>query len=309
VTPDDVAVASTRLLGHVRHTPCIDLDAGAFGLDQPLVLKLELLQHAGSFKPRGAFNRVLSATSVPAVGLVAASGGNHGIAVAHVAHALGHRAAIFVPEVSPATKVARIEALGAEVNVGGALYADAQRAADERAATTGAFLVHPYDDPMVVAGQGTCGYELDHDRPGLDTVVVAAGGGGFVAGIAAWFAGRVRVVCVEPATSRCVQAAFAAGHPVPVDVAGVASDSLGARQVGAVPFACLEATGGVECVTVADDDIRAAQRALWRELQLIVEPGGAAALAALLAGSYRPRPRERVAVVVCGANCDPATVT
>ena len=307
ITCDDVEAAAARVHGHVRRTPLLRLDAGAFGLDHPLVLKLELLQHAGSFKPRGAFNRVLAAPSVPRAGLVAASGGNHAIAVAHVGRALGHPVEIFVPEVTPPTKLDRIRALGAHVTVGGALYAEAQAAADLRADETGALLVHPYDHPDVVAGQGTCGRELDADEPGLDTVIVAAGGGGLIAGIATWFAGRARVVSVEPRTSNCLQAALAAGEPVPVDVSGVAADSLGARQLGAVPFACVR-TAGVLAVTVADDDIRDVQRALWREVQLIVEPGGATALAALLSGAYVPEADERVAVVVCGANCDPSTV-
>jgi threonine dehydratase len=305
VTRRDIDAAATRIGRHVRRTPVIDVEAGTFG-DHALVLKLELLQHAGSFKPRGAFNRVLLA-DVPAVGLVAASGGNHGVAVAHVAQALGHRAEVFVPATSPAAKVERIRALGATVAVGGAIYDDAQAAATARAEETGAVLVHPYDHADIVAGQGTVGRELDEQAPELDTVLVAVGGGGLIAGVASWFAGAVRVVSVEPTTIPAMHAALAAGHPVEVSVSGLAADSLGATRVGAVPFACA-APVVADAVLVDDEAIRAAQRALWRSLRVMAEPGGAAALAAVLSGAYVPGAGERVAVVVCGGNVDPAQV-
>lgn len=302
-----IDAAAERLAPHVRRTPVIDVEAEAFGF--PVSLKLELLQHTGSFKPRGAFNRVL-ASEVPEVGLIAASGGNHGLAVAHVATRLGHRAEIFVPEASPAIKVDRLRSFGSQVTVtvGGTLYADAQEASNRRAAETGALVVHPYDQIEVIAGQATMSRELDEQRPGLDTVLVAVGGGGLIAGAACWFAGRVKVVAVEPERSRALHAALEAGAPVDVDVSGLAADSLGARRVGDLAFAAArEAVDHVALVT--DDAISEAQRTLWRELRLVAEPGGAAALAAVRSGAYRPDAGERVAVVVCGSNTDPANVT
>ena len=307
VTPDDVDAAAARLVDHVRATPTIVLRAGELpGLACDVVLKLELLQHTGSFKPRGAFNRVLT-EQVPPAGLIAASGGNHGAAVAYVGARLGHDVEIFVPASSPPMKAERIRSLGGRAVVGGARYDDAQAAANERAAVSGALMIHPYDHPATVAGAGTCARELSQQVDGIDAVLTSTGGGGLTAGSASWFAGRVRVVSVEPATSQSMHAALRAGHPVTVDVEGIAIDSLGTRQIGAVPFACASAYGVVP-VIVSDDAIRDAQRALWRALRLVVEPGGAAALAALLSGAYVPTADERVAVIVCGANCDPATV-
>jgi threonine dehydratase len=307
VTADDVDEAARRIAGHVRETPVMVMEPGAFGVPSIVTLKLELLQHAGSFKPRGAFNRVLG-DDVPAAGVVAASGGNHGVAVAHVARSLGHRAEIFVPSVSAPAKVARIRALGADVTVGGAAYEDAQAVATTRAAETGALLVHPYDHPMVVAGQGTMARELDRQTPDTDTVLVAVGGGGLIAGVAAWFGDRLKIVSVEPAAIPAMYEARRAGHPVVVDVSGLAADSLGAPAIGAVPFATA-APFVDDAVLVSDDAIRAAQRALWEAVRLMAEPGGAAALAAVLSGAYRPEPGERVTVVVCGSNVDPQTVT
>jgi threonine dehydratase len=276
------------------------------GLEHDVWLKLELLQHAGSFKPRGAFHRVLTSI-VPAAGLIAASGGNHGAAIAHVGNTLGHATEIFVPETSPAMKAERIRSLGGTVVLGGARFDDAQAAANERVKVTGALMIHPFDHVDTVAGAGTCAIEIE-DQIGLpDTVLTSTGGGGLTSGTAAWFGGRARVVSVEPATSRALAAALDAGHPVPVEVEGVAIDSLGARQVGAVPFAVC-AANGVVGLTVSDDAIRAAQRAAWSQLRLVIEPGGAAALAAVLSGAYVAQPGESVVVVVCGANCDPATV-
>jgi threonine dehydratase len=307
VTPDDIARAAERLAGRVRVTPVVAAGSADLGVPAGTVLKLELLQHAGSFKTRGAFHRVLTAGPIPASGLIAASGGNHGAAVAYVARELGHRAEIFVPATSPAMKRDRIASFGAAVIVVDGYYDDAQRAADARAAESGAFTVHPYDHAAVVAGQGTMARELEGQAPVLDTVLVACGGGGFIAGQAAWFRDRVRIVSVEPESSQCLRAAKAAGQPVDVEVSGLAADSLGARRIGEVPWAVVERFVD-EAVTVSDEEIRAAQRALWSALRLVVEPGGAAALAALRTGAYRPARGERVAVAVCGANCDPATV-
>lgn len=300
MTPDDVERAAERIGGRIRRTPTIE--------HGPLVLKLELLQHAGSFKTRGALNRVLGEPSIPSAGLVAASGGNHGAALAYVGGALGIPTEIFMPSTSPDIKRRTIERFGATVRVIDGYYDDAQAAADARRAETGAMEIHPYDHPATVAGQGTMGRELEQQLGSFDTLLVAAGGGGFIAGQAAWFRDRVRVVSVEPETSQCLRAARLAGEPVDVAVSGVAADSLGARRLGAVPWALVRRFVD-ESVVVPDDAIRAAQRELWDELRLVAEPGGAAALAAIRAGAYRPGAGERVVIVVCGSNCDPADVT
>lgn len=298
VTPDDVDRAAELIGGRIRRTPTIEHGS--------LVLKLELLQHAGSFKTRGAFHRVLGAGEIPDAGLIAASGGNHGAALAYVGGALGIPTEIFVPSTSPDVKRRNIERFGATVRVIDGYYDDAQAAAELRRAETGALEIHPYDHPATVAGQGTMGRELEHQIGGIDTIVVASGGGGLIAGQAAWFGDRVRIVSVEPETSQCLRAARLAGEPVDVDVSGVAADSLGARRVGAVPWALVRRFVD-ESVVVPDDAIRAAQRELWDELRLIAEPGGAAALAAVRTGAYAPARGERVVVIVCGSNCDPAT--
>lgn len=304
----EILAAAERVGGRVRRTPAMRLSAGELGLAHPVTLKLELLQHAGSFKPRGAFNRVLAETerSGRPTALVAASGGNHGAAVAFAGQALGLPVEVFVPEMTSALKRQRIESFGAGLVVGGAIYDDAQAAADARAAATGALLVHPYDHADVVAGQGTMARELDEQEPDATTVLVAVGGGGLIAGAASWYRGRVKVVSVEPQAIPAMQAALAAGVPAEVGVSGIAADSLGAKRIGTVPFACA-APFVSEAVLVSDDAIRDAQRALWSALRLVVEPGGAAAVAALRAGAYRPDPGERVVAVVCGSNTDPAS--
>lgn len=308
ITPDDIERAAQRVGSHVRVTPVMHLAAGDLGISVPLTLKLELLQHVGSFKPRGAFSRVLAVLDdIPPAGIVAASGGNHGAAVAFVGHTLGIPAEVFVPSTSPSMKRERIAALGATVHVVDGLYDDAQAAASERQARTGALAVHPFDHPDVVAGQGTMSRELERQVGEFDTLLVATGGGGFTAGQAAWFQSRRRVVSVEPESSQCLHAARLAGEPVPVDVAGVAADSLGARRLGDVAWSVVQ-HHVAHSVTVSDHHIRAAQRLLWDRLRLVAEPGGATALAALLSGAYEPASDERVVVVVCGSNCDPASV-
>jgi threonine dehydratase len=305
-TRDDILAARDRIAGRVRLTPIIDPGPGAFDVDASITLKLELLQHTGSFKPRGAFSKIL-ASEVPPAGVVAASGGNFGLAVAYAARELGHHADIFVPSTSPATKIERVRRQGADVHVIDGYYDDAAAAARASADETGALPMHPFDQPEVVAGQGTIGVELSDQVPDADTVLVSVGGGGLIAGIAAWFAGDRRVVGVEPAGSHCLRSAMEAGAPVEVGVDSVAADSLGARRAGDIAVATARAYLD-RVVLVPDDAIRDAQRAIWRELQLVAEPGGATALAALRDGAYRPRPGERVVVVVCGANCDPADV-
>ncbi len=302
--PDDTDVSSAveRLAGLVRRTPVVFPGPGAFGVAKELALKLECLQHAGSFKVRGSFNTALAA-ELPDSGLIAASGGNHGIAVAHVARSLGVGAEVFVPGVSSAVKVDRIRALGATVHVVGELYDDAQAACDERAAETHALNIHPYDAPLTVAGQATLGVELLQQVDVLDTVVVAVGGGGLAAGLAAALPSHVRMVCVEPETSRCLSAAIEAGHPIPVEVAGVAADSLGAKTIGAVPWQLL--ADRAESVVVSDEAISAARRRLWDDARVVAEHGGATALAAITSGMVELGPDERTAVVVCGSNTDP----
>jgi threonine dehydratase len=305
-----IEAAHRRIAPFVRHTPLLRLAAGELDVPIPLVLKLELLQHAGSFKPRGAFNRLLlarEAGELPAKGVIAASGGNHGAAVAYAARALGLTAEIFVPELTPAAKRARIESLGARLVRTGATYAEALAASRERQAETGALEVHAYDHPAVLAGQGTTAKEFEADAPALTHILVATGGGGLIGGMAAWLAGRVKLISVEPAACPSLHDALAAGRPVQAAVGGVAADALGARQVGTLMFPQAQAFVA-EAVLVTDDAIRAAQRLLWDRLRLIAEPGGATALSALTSGAWVPPAGARVGVLVCGANADPATI-
>ncbi len=309
MTPTDIEAAAARIQGHVRRTPIIELEPRAFGVAARLVLKLELMQHAGSFKSRGAFNRLLAA-QVPEAGVIAASGGNHGAAVAYAARQLGHRAEIFVPESTPDVKIERLRRYGAQVMLSGASYAEAWAASQTRARDTGALEVHAYDQPEVVAGQGTLGREFEGqckatDLSGLDTVFVAVGGGGLIGGVAAWFAGRVKVVAVEPERCPTLYTAIRDGEPVDVEVGGIAADSLGARRIGRIGFEV--ARQHVDSIVlVSDQEIRDSQRALWDSVRMLVEPGAAAALAGLRTGKYQVGAGERVGVVVCGANTDPA---
>lgn len=307
VTPEDIRRARDRIDGRVRRTPVAELGDGAFGVPGRIALKLELLQHTGSFKPRGAFNRMLSA-DVPDVGVIAASGGNFGLAVAYAAAELGHRAEVFVPDSSPPVKARRIAEHGADVRLVPGFYDDALAASRDRAAETGALVMHAYDQPEVVAGQGTLAAELSEQLPDADTVLVAVGGGGLIGGVAAWYEGRTRVVGVEPDRCPTMSEALRAGRPVDVDVGGDAADSLGARMCGEIAHA-IAARYVEHVLLVTDDAIREAQRRLWDDVRVIAEPGGAAALAALLSGRYRPDPDERVVVLVCGANTDPGSVS
>ncbi len=304
----DVETAAARIGGSVRRTPVAQVEAATFGTPGPLWLKLEHLQHTGSFKARGAFNRVLAAReqgALPASGVVTASGGNAGLAVAFAAATVGVPAQVFVPTTAPAVKVARLAALGAGVVQHGTQYAEAFEAAVEHAAESGALFCHAYDQLEICAGQGTLALELAEQVPDVDTVLVAVGGGGLVAGVAAALEGRVRVVGVEPETIPTLHAALAAGGPVDVDVSGVAADALGARRLGDIAYS-VATRCGVQSVLVSDRSIVEARRLLWQQCRLVVEHGGAAALAALLDGGYRPEPGERVAVVLCGANTDPS---
>ncbi|PYN43657.1 MAG: threonine dehydratase [Candidatus Rokuibacteriota bacterium] len=285
---------------YVRVTPVLGVSGKDFGLGEfPITLKLELLQHSGSFKVRGAFTNLLT-RAIPAAGVVAASGGNHGTAVAYAAMRLGARARIFVPTVSSPAKIARIRAYGAELEVGGALYADALAASNAWVERTGALVVHAYDQVETLLGQGTLAMELAEQAP-LDTVLVSVGGGGLIGGIAAWYAGKVDVVGVEPESAPTLTEALKAGRPVDAPAGGIAADSLAPRRVGELMFPIARAHV-VRVLLVEDAAIRRAQEALWNSVRIVAEPGGAAAFAALLSGVYTPAPGERVGVIVCGGN-------
>ena len=306
ISRSTIEAAAARIAPHVRRTPVMSVAGSEFGLADPVVLKLELLQHTGSFKPRGAFNRLLSLETRPER-VIAASGGNHGAAVAYAARALGITAEIFVPEPTPAAKVSRIAGYGARVVQGGAAYADALAASRSRIAETGALEVHAYDHADVLAGQGSVGREFEQAAPDLTHLLVATGGGGLIGGIAAWYAGSVAVVSVEPEACPTLHDALRAGRPVDAPVGGLAADSLGARQVGALMFP-IARDHVAAAVLVPDAAIQDAQRLLWDRFRLIAEPGGATALAALLSRRFTPPSGARVGVLVCGANTDPSKV-
>jgi len=286
---------------YLRRTPVAWADRADFGLPPgPLALKLEHLQHTGSFKARGAFANLLL-RDIPGAGVVAASGGNHGVAVSYAARALGVPARIYVPGISSAAKIARIRGYGADLIIAGDTYADALAASQEWAASGGALTVHAYDQAETVLGAGTLATELAGQAPAAATVLASVGGGGLLAGITAGYAGRVRVVGAEPEQAPSLSRALEAGRPVDVAVGGTAADSLGARRVGELPFSILT-SHGAQAVLVSEDAIRQAQELLWDRLRLVAEPGGCAALAALTSGRYQAAPGETVAVVVSGAN-------
>ena len=297
----DIAAAAERIRDHVQVTPV--LQTKGFDLDRPIELKLEHMQHTGSFKARGAFNTLLSC-DVPEAGIVAASGGNHGAAVAYAASKLGHRARIYVPEMAGPAKISLIRDTGADLQVVPGAYANALELAQAYEQETGAMQVHAYDAPGTVAGQGTCFAEWQDQGLKADTVVIAVGGGGLIAGALAWFNGAKKIVAVEPDTSCALNAALAAGAPIDVEVSGVAANALGAKRIGSICYDLAQARG-VTSVTVPDEAITRAQHALWRERRILTEPAGATALAALMSGAYQPAPGERVAVLVCGGNIAP----
>jgi threonine dehydratase len=310
----EIRAAHALIAPHVRRTPILEAAppvAGANGRsDLAISLKLEFLQHTESFKPRGAFHNLLT-REAPAIGCATASGGNHGAAVAYAAGKLGVKARIFVPEIAAPLKIAKIKATGAEVVVEGATYFDAQELCDAYVADSGALAIHPYATPETIAGQGTVGLEWEEDlaRLGaapLDAILVAVGGGGLIAGVAAWFDGRVKVIGVEPEGSCALHAALAARRPVDVRVQSAAADSLGARRVGELNFA-IARRAVARVALVSDEAIRAAQLRLWRAFSIVAEPGGAAAYSALASGAYRPAAGERVGALVCGANADLTT--
>jgi threonine dehydratase len=299
--------AAWRLIQpHVRRTPAIELPAGSFGVAAPIALKMEALQVSGSFKGRGAFHKLL-ASPVPAAGIVAASGGNHGAAAAYAARALGHRAEIFVPTIASPAKVARLKAYGAIVHQIGPVYAEARAASERRAAETGALIVDAYDDPVVFAGAGSVALEFA-EQSKFDTLLVAVGGGGLIAGCAAAIGAGVKIVAVETEGTPTLHEALRAGQPVDVAISGIAADALGASRIGTPNFEIARKLVAGS-VLVSDAAVRAAQRALWDELRVIAEPAGATGLAALMTGAYRPAAGERVATLVCGANTELNSIT
>jgi len=293
----EIAEAHRAISPFIRRTPVMEIDWPA-----RVHLKLEFLQHSGSFKARGAFANVLL-RDVPQAGVVAASGGNHGAAVAYAAMRRGVPATIFVPTVCAPAKIERIRSYGAELVIGGDRYADALIASRTFVAESGALEVHAFDHPVTLAGAGTAGLEIDEQIPELDTLLVAVGGGGLIAGIASWFGGRIRIIGVEPEGAPTLTKALEAGEPVDAPAGSIAADSLAPRRVGELVFPIAQKYVS-EVLLVTDDEIRAAQKSLWSVARIAAEPGGAAAFAALLAGRYQPAPNERVAVLVCGANTD-----
>jgi threonine dehydratase len=301
VNPGEITRCEKLIRPYIRRTPLIEMDGAEIGLAPgKLFLKLELLQHSGSFKARGAFANLL-ARKVPAAGVVAASGGNHGAAVAYAAMTLNVPAKIFVPSVSSAAKITRIRQYGADLVIEGDRYADALAASEAWAQQSGAMPVHAFDQHETMLGQGTLGIELEEQAPDIDTLLVAVGGGGLIAGLAAWYSGRIKVVGVEPFAAPTLTRALKAGHPVDTEAGGLAADSLAPRRIGAqvFPIAKARAHG---TVLVADEAIRRAQEVLWQSLRIVAEPGGAAAFAGVISGAYRPQTGERVAVVISGGN-------
>ncbi len=300
IDKSDITLAHERIRKHIRRTPTIDVDASAFGNQGLWNFKLEMMQHSGSFKARGAFNNLLS-RDVPAAGIVAASGGNHGAAVAYAARKLGIPANIFVPEISSPVKIERIKSYCAEIHIGGATYVDALEASEEFIERTGALSVHAYNSAETLAGQGTLALEWQQQVPDLDTIVVAVGGGGLIGGMAAWYRDDIKIIAVEPETSCCLHAARGAGQPVDVEVGGIAADSLGARSIGALAYDIAESFVD-QSLVVSNEAIACAQNSLWENLRIATEPGGAAAFAAVLDGVYRPSADERIGILVCGGN-------
>lgn len=294
----DVEAAWARIRPHVRRTPIVELRPG-------VVAKLESMQHSGSFKGRGAFHKIL-VSKVPEAGVIAASGGNHGAAVAYAARALGHRAEIFVPTISAPTKVARLKSYGAIVSQVGAVYAEARAASEKRQAETGALSIHAYEDPEVFAGAGSVALEFA-EQAEFDTLLVAVGGGGLIAGCAAAIGAKTRVIAVETHGTPTLHEARRAGRPVEVAISGIAADALGASRIGSPNFE-IASTLVADSILVDDEAVRAAQRALWDEARIVAEPAGATGFAALIGGAYKPRPGEKVATLICGANTDPASV-
>jgi threonine dehydratase len=308
---DQITAAHARIAPHIRRTPVVELDGAAIGLAHPVTLKLELQQHTGSFKARGAFNNLLS-REVPEAGVVAASGGNHGAAVGFAAARLGIPARIFVPSIAGEAKISLVRGTGATLEVIDGHYGQAAAAAEACREATGAMSIHPFDAPETLAGQGTLAAELEQQAPGLDILLVAVGGGGLIGGIASWYAanmkaGRIRVVAVEPETAATLAVALRDGPETEIHPSGVAANSLGAPRIGRLAYD-IARTYGIETITVPDEAISAAQALLWSSARILAEPGGAAALAALTSGRFKAPDGARIGVVVCGGNIDPSPV-
>ncbi len=288
---------------HIRRTPIVEIDGADFGLDaNKIVLKLELLQHAGSFKARGAFTNMLT-REVPAAGVVAASGGNHGAAVAFAAMKLSKQATIFVPSVASKAKLERIRGYGAELVIAGDRYAESLEASEKWMVQSGALPIHAYEGSETLLGQGTLGLELEEQDAKLDSLLVAVGGGGLIGGVAAWYQNRLKVVAVEPTEAPTLHLALNAGRPVDSPAGGIAADSLAPRQVGQQMFPIAQQFVS-ESILVTDDEILEAQKTLWQSARIIAEPGGGTAFAGLLSGRYKPQAGERVGVIVCGGNTE-----
>ncbi len=300
-------VATERIIRpHIRRTPTLEVNGADFGIDFiTIVFKLELFQHAGSFKPRGAFTNLLT-REVPEAGVVAASGGNHGAAVAFAAMKLNKRATIFVPSVASKAKLNRIRGYGAELVIAGDRYAESLEASEAWTKESGALPIHAYEGTETLSGQGTLGMELEQQDPNLDSLLVAVGGGGLIGGVAAWYQDRLKLIAVEPFEAPTLERALKAGEPVDAPAGGIAADSLAPRQVGKQMFPIAQRYVK-EVVLVSDEEIVAAQKKLWDAVRVVAEPGGAAAFAALLSGRYKASPGERVGVVVCGGNTEAVT--
>ncbi|HEX6719708.1 MAG TPA: threonine/serine dehydratase [Pyrinomonadaceae bacterium] len=303
ITRDKIKSTERVIRPYIRRTPILEINGADFGLDSiKIVLKLELFQHAGSFKPRGAFTNMLT-REVPPVGVVAASGGNHGVAVAYAAMKLGKPATIFVPSVAAKSKQDRIRSYGAELVITGDRYAESLEASEAWTAQSGALRIHAYEGTETLSGQGTLGMELEEQDPELDSLLVAVGGGGLIGGVAAWYQNRITVVAVEPIEAPTLHRALSAGRPVDSPAGGIAADSLAPRQVGQQMFPIAQQFVH-SSLLVSDEEILEAQRRLWESCRIVAEPGGAAAFAGLLSGRYKPERGERVGVIVCGGNTE-----
>jgi threonine dehydratase len=293
---------------YIRRTPILEVDGSEFGLDSiKIVFKLELFQHAGSFKARGAFTNMLT-RKVPAAGVVAASGGNHGCAVAFAAMKLGKPATIFVPSVASQAKLDRIRGYDAELIIAGDRYAESLEASEAWTKQSGALPIHAYEGDETLLGQGTLGLELEEQDPKLDSLLVAVGGGGLIGGVASWYQNKVKVIAVEPTEAPTLQLALKAGRPVDSPAGGIAADSLAPRQVGQQMFPIAQRFVQ-SSLLVTDEEILAAQKRLWEATRIIAEPGGATAFAALLSGRYKPEHGQRVGVIVCGGNTEKVVFT
>ena len=300
ISPAEIRSTYAVIAPHIRRTPIVEVDGADFGLTPaPLTLKLELLQHAGSFKARGAFTNLLM-RKVPAAGVVAASGGNHGAAVAFAAMKLKVPAKIFVPSIASPAKIQQITAYGAQLVIGGERYADALAASEAWVAASGAMSIHAFNQIETMLGQGTVGLEFDAQAP-ITTLLVAVGGGGLIGGLAGWYGSRIKIVGVEPEKAPTLTRALEAGRPVDAEAGGVAAESLAPRRVGELVFPVIQRHID-KTVLVSDEAILDAQRRLWATLRIVAEPGGAAALAALTSGQYVPSANERVGVLICGGN-------